>query len=173
MSKAKLKTQAVPAAQTRDEAEQAVHRMGGLQRELTRRETTLNDQVAKLKTEAETAARPLQDELVELQAKVQGFCEANRADLTNGGKTKTVLFGTGKVFWRARPASVSVRGVEAVIAYLKSNLKGRFIRTKEEIDKDAMLADKDAARLVPGIKIGSEGEDFVIEPLEVQLAAAS
>jgi phage host-nuclease inhibitor protein Gam len=172
MSRNKLKTTAVPAAQTREEAEAAVHRLGELRRELTRAETALNDEIAALKLAAETQAKPLQEEIAQLTARVQGYCEANRTELTNGGRTKTVIFATGEVKWRARPPSVSVRGVEAVIAYLKATLGGRFVRTKEEIDKEAMLADREAAALVPGVKIGSEGEDFVIEPLNVELAAA-
>lgn len=172
MSKNKLKTAAVPAAQTREEAEAAVHRLGELRRQLTRAETKLNDQVAKLKLEADAAAKPLQEEVAQLSARVQGFCEANRTELTNGGRTKTVIFATGEVKWRARPPSVSIRGVEAVIAYLKAQYQGRFVRTKEEIDKEAMLADRETASAIPGVKIGSEGEDFVIEPLNVELAAA-
>lgn len=172
MSRNKLKTAAVPAAQTREEAEAAVHRLGELRRQLTRAETELNDRVAELKLAAETAAKPLQEEVARLSAQVQGFCEANRTELTNGGRTKTVLFATGEVKWRARPPSVSVRGVEAVIACLKASFGGRFVRTKEEIDKEAMLADRETAAKVPGVKIGSEGEDFVIEPLNVELAAA-
>ncbi|MEW5687206.1 MAG: host-nuclease inhibitor Gam family protein [Pseudomonadota bacterium] len=173
MAKAKIKTMAAPAAQTREEAELAVARIGEVQRELTRQETVLNDQVAALKTAAEEAAKGLKLELTDLQARVQRFCEANRTELTNGGKTKTVLFATGEVKWRARPPSVSVRGAEAVIAFLKATMDGRFVRTKDEVDKEAMLADPDAARKVPGVKIGSEGEDFVIEPLAVQLAGAA
>jgi phage host-nuclease inhibitor protein Gam len=173
MSKKALKTPAVPAAQTRDEAERAVARIGELRRELTRRETMLNDAIAGAKAAAEEVARPLQDELKVLQVQVQGYCEANRAELTNGNRSKTVAFATGEVKWRARPPSVSVRGAEAVIAFLKATMGGRFVRTKEEVDKEAMLADRDTASLIPGVKIGSDGEDFVIEPLEVELAGAA
>ena len=47
-----------------------------------------------------------------------------------------------------------------------------FIRTKEEIDKDAVLNQKErfADGQVPGLKIVSGLEDFVIEPTEQELA---
>jgi phage host-nuclease inhibitor protein Gam len=173
MARPALKTIATPAAQSRQEAEAAVERIGANQRELTRIEADLNDEVSRLKAAAEERAKPLQDAIAADRGLVQLFCEANRGELTNAGKTKTVIFATGEVRWRARPPSVSIRGVAAVIALLKSNFGGRFVRTKEEIDKEAMLADPDTARQVPGVKIGSEGEDFVIEPFEVQLGGAA
>jgi phage host-nuclease inhibitor protein Gam len=173
MAKTTLKALAQPAAQTREEAEAAVARIGEISRELTRIGTLFNDRLAELKNLFEGDAKALQEELAALQAQVQLFCEANRAELTAGGKTKTVLFATGEVRWRTRPPSVSIRGAAQVLSYLKGVLDGRFVRTKEEIDKEAMLADQETARTIPGVKIGSEGEDFVIEPLEVELAGAA
>lgn len=46
----------------------------------------------------------------------------------------------------------------------------RFIRTKEEPNKEAMQAEPEVARQVAGISIGSVGEDFVVEPFEAVLA---
>ena len=47
-----------------------------------------------------------------------------------------------------------------------------FVRTKKEIDKDAILNQKErfSDGQVPGIKIVSGLEDFVIEPTEQELA---
>ncbi|HVY34853.1 MAG TPA: host-nuclease inhibitor Gam family protein [Caulobacteraceae bacterium] len=168
----KAKTKAAPAAQTRDEAESLVARIGEIQRELTRRDADLGDGVAKLKEAAERAAAPLKTELAQAQARVQGFCEANRAALTHGERTKTVQLATGKVSWRLRPPAVSVRGVEAIVSYLHSQGLVQFLRTKFEIDKEAMLKAPLQACLVPGVTIGSEGEDFVIEPFEAELVEA-
>ncbi|WP_210392333.1 host-nuclease inhibitor Gam family protein, partial [Neisseria sp. HMSC075C12] len=46
-----------------------------------------------------------------------------------------------------------------------------FVRTKKEIDKDAILNQKErfSDGQVPGIKIVSGLEDFVIEPTEQEL----
>lgn len=35
-----------------------------------------------------------------------------------------------------------------------------------------MLNNQDAARLVPGVTIGSAGENFMVEPFEAELEAA-
>jgi len=48
----------------------------------------------------------------------------------------------------------------------------KFIRVKEEVNKDAMLAEPDQAMKVPGVTIKSGGEDFIIEPLELKKGAA-
>jgi len=44
----------------------------------------------------------------------------------------------------------------------------RFLRVKEEINKDAMLAEQDLAQTITGVSI-SQGEDFVIVPFETEL----
>ncbi len=33
-----------------------------------------------------------------------------------------------------------------------------------------MLADRDNAKFIAGVSIGSDGEDFIVEPFEVELA---
>ena len=64
-----------------------------------------------------------------------------------------------------------VRGAEAVLERLRTLGLTRFIRVKEEVNKDAMLADPDAARAVDGVTI-VQAEEFAIEPHNVELAAA-
>jgi phage host-nuclease inhibitor protein Gam len=75
----------------------------------------------------------------------------------------------GENNWRRRPPKVSVRGMAVVLERLKSLGLKRFIRTKEEVNKEAMLAEPDVAASVDGINVGSEGEDFVITPFETDL----
>ena len=168
-TKTKIKARALPAAQTRQQAEAAIARIGVHQRELKRIEADLGDQVARCKADAEACAEPLKAQIASDQAMVQGWCEANRAEITAGGKVKFAVLNTGEVKWRLRPPRVSIRSVESVIAYLQDRMQGRFLRSKVEVDKDAILADPITAALIPGVSIGSEGEDFVIEPFDAGL----
>lgn len=170
MTKRKTKAPAAPAAQTREEVDQLIGRLGEIQRELQRQDADLGDVVAKAKQLAEERALPLKDELARAEAQVQGWCEANRTELTREGRTKTAEFTTGKISWRARPPKVSLRGVEAVVAYLLDNRLRKFLRISYEVDKEAMLKAPLEATKVPGVTIGSAGEDFIIEPFEGQLA---
>ncbi|MCF1744648.1 host-nuclease inhibitor Gam family protein [Paradevosia shaoguanensis] len=170
MAKAKTKGANLPVPQNREEAVSTVTDIGALNRDLARLEADMNDQLAAIKTEFEAKALPLKEAV---EAKTEGlkiWAEANRTSLTGGGKTKTVDLGTGLLRWRIRPTAVRLTGVEDVIERLKSLGFQRFLRTKEEVNKEAMLNEPDVARQVAGVRIGSAGEDFIVEPFETELS---
>lgn len=158
--------------QSRDEATAALARIGVAQRKLIRAKADLDDRVAKLKEAAETAATPLAEDVERLTEGLKIWAEANRTQLTGGDRTKTVNLGTGEIKWRIQPPRVTLRGsVEVIIDACRTLGLGRFVRVKEEISREAMLADADIARTIPGVSIGTEGEAFVVEPFEIDLAA--
>ncbi|EIF0163143.1 host-nuclease inhibitor Gam family protein, partial [Salmonella enterica] len=108
----------------------------------------------------------LKKDIDTLSKGVQGWCEAHRDELTQNGRTKTASLITGKVEWRNRPPSVGIRGVETVLETLRRLGLERFIRTKEEINKDAILSEPKAVEGVAGITVRSGVEDFAITPFE-------
>ncbi|OPX53964.1 host-nuclease inhibitor Gam family protein, partial [Oceanospirillum multiglobuliferum] len=62
---------------------------------------------------------------------------------------------------------------DAVMALLEANpALARFVRTKKEVNKDAVLNEPEffAANPVPGIKIVQGKEFFVIEPHNQEVA---
>lgn len=154
--------------QTREQVTQAILQIGLDQREKLRIETAMNDEIAAIKTKYEAQAAPLNGSIGQLQAGVQIWCEAHRAQLTNDGKVKTVNFGAGEVRWRMTPSSVTLKKVEAVLKALREKGLARFIRTKEEVNKEQILAEPDAVKAIAGITI-SQHEEFVIEPFETKL----
>lgn len=169
MKKAKSKALSrVP--QSRDDAVFAVGRIGTLRREIAARKAAADEQIKNVGEQVEDALAPLAAELAEHEAGLQAWCEARRMELTGDGKVKFHDFGTGRVSWRLRPAKVTIRGIEAVIEGCKALGLKKFLRTKVEINKDAMLADADKARQIAGVSISSEGEDFAIEPAEIDTA---
>jgi phage host-nuclease inhibitor protein Gam len=173
MTRARSKTRGVnlPVPQSRDQAAASIRRIGELTRELTRREADMNDALARIKAQCEQAAEPLREEVKGLTEGLKTWAEANRVALTDGGRVKFADLGTGVLRWRLRPPKVSLpRDVAAVIERLRALNLPQFVRTKEEVDREAMLADPEAARRVPGVRIASEGEDFVVEPFEAELA---
>lgn len=172
-TKTRIKQPAIAAAQDRAEVTAHIRRIGDLQREVKRLETEAGDKKAAIEEEYAALAAPYCQEILALSESVAAFCEAHKDELTEQGKTKTVDFVTGLVKWRIRPPSVKVTGVAAVLAWLKDKTAyAQFVRTKHEIDKDAILNQKErfADGQVPGIKIVSGVEDFVIEPTEQELA---
>ena len=163
----KLKAKAqIYACSSREQAQKDISMIGLLQREHGRISGELNDRISAL-TEAEAPRlKELQDRIGMLQAGVQTWCEANREQICGKGKTANLI--TGEVNWRQRPPSVRVTGEESVIDLLKRMTLGRFVRAKEAINKEAILLEPAAVAGVPGIKIITGVEDFVITPFEVE-----
>lgn len=173
--KARAKTQAAePVCQSKDEVIDAVGRIGELQRMRTRVETEFNDQVAALKETFGDAVTVMDAEIVALTKQVQGWCNAHRAELTDGGKTKTVALPTGEVRWRLAPPSVKIKGVAAALDFMRAATQRfeHFLRLKVEIDKEAMLRDPELAITVPGVTIAQD-EAFEILPAEIALESVA
>ncbi|EEC7218715.1 TPA: host-nuclease inhibitor Gam family protein, partial [Escherichia coli] len=64
------------------------------------------------------------------------------------------------------PSCSVSRDVEGVIEMLRRMGLERFIRTKEEVNKQAVLADPDAVKGIAGIKVNKGTENFEVEPFE-------
>lgn len=170
-TKTRIKTPAVAVAvpQNREQAALAIALIGTLNRELARCTADMNDELALVKERYEQTAEPKRLRIEALTEGIKTWAEANRDSLTQGGKTKTAALTTGEVLWRLRPASVRVTGAEAVLDLLRRMGLSRFVRTKEEVNKEAILNEPAAVAAVPGISI-QQGEDFVVVPFETGLA---
>lgn len=168
MAKVKKSQAARWVCQSREMTMEAIRALGDARRELTRLETHINDQVAQVTDQHKQEVEALQQRIETLSSGIQIWCEANRAQLLEGGGKEANLI-TGLVRWRQRPPSVSIRGVDKVLEALRTLGLQRFIRTKEEPNKEAMLADPKAVQAVPGLSIVSGVEDFIVEPFEVEV----
>lgn len=156
--------------QTREDAAGDIKTIGDLNREVARLETEMNDKIAEITESYKDKFAPLQERIKTLSNGVQYWSEANRDQITNGGKTKTANLVTGEVSWRVRNPSVKVTGVDSVLQNLRIHGLERFIRIKEEINKEAILNEKSAVAGIAGIKVISGVEDFVITPFEQDAA---
>ncbi len=122
--------------QSRDAVVCDIRRIGDLQREAARLETEMNDAIAEITEKYASQIAPLKTGIETLSKGVQGWCEANRDELTNGGKVKTANLVTGDVSWRQRPPSVSIRGVDAVMETLERlGLQRLFARNRKSTRK--------------------------------------
>lgn len=151
---------------SQDDLIACIARIGELEREKLRMTADADDKITSIKQTLGHAVEPLTGEIEAVQRAVQAYAETNRDKLTNGGKSKTIPFTTGEIGWRQRPPSVSVRAADTVIETLKKLGLGRFIRTKEEVSKEAILAEPDAARGIAGLTINSGIEDFFVVPYD-------
>lgn len=164
----KTKTPALPepALHSREDCAAFIQRLGNLQRDLIRTETLMNDEIAAATAFHQPRIDALKAEIAAKHAAIQAWAEANRRALTGEGKSKTVNLVTGTIQWRQRPPSVAVKGAEAVVAVLKRLGLGRFVRVKEEVNKEAVLAEPAAVAEVPGLVVNTGVEDFVVSPFE-------
>lgn len=168
--KTRIKAEAVDhwTPTTQEEAAEAIREIGFHQSERARLQASMNDALQKTRADFEADARPHAERMAELMKGVQLYCEAHRQALTKDGRTKTVPFASGEVSWRLRPASIVVRGADQVIGWLKAQGWTKFVRTKEEVDKEALGRELELAIKVPGLSV-SQREDFVVKPFETKL----
>lgn len=174
MAKKRMKTKAAPIAIPRDQAqaEQLLGDIGHLQRQVARIEHNMNDALASVKDKFEKAAQPLNDQIETKFQALHIWAEANREDLLKG-RSKTAKLSTGEIQWRTTPPAVKIpkKITEAVIANLKTIGLGDLVRTKEEINKEAILADPKRVDGVRGITI-DQHEEFVAKPFESEIEKA-
>ena len=151
-----------------DEAAEFLRQIGEEQRAIDKVQSHLNTKVDELKTKAMADVNPHQKKISELVEGLFAFAEAHRDELTDGDRRKTVELPTGTFGWRITPPAVLLRNVKSILERLKSLGLKRFIRTKEEIDKKAILRELDVAITVKGVSI-SQHEEFVVKPAELKV----
>ena len=163
---------AVP--QSKNDCAESIRLIGDLQRDFERQRAAMNDKIAAVTQEYQPGLASLTERIISLQGGVQAWCEAHRVDLCGEadklGKTANLV--TGEVSWRQRPPSVSIRGADTVLETLLRMGLGRFVRVKNEPNKEAMLNEPDAVRGIAGITIVSGVEDFIVVPFEAPAQAA-
>ena len=150
--------------QTQDEVMMAIKQIGDLEREQVRLTTLQADEKAAVDEKYTTELTALKEQVKPLQKAVQAYCESRRLELTNGGKQKTAYFTTGEVQWRTKPPAVLAKGIDGILESLRNLGLFRFIRTKEELNKEAVLAEPEVARSISVVTIREGVEEFVIKP---------
>ena len=163
--KTRLKRPAGRVPQSREEVIANIRALGDVQRELARTQADMNDEIAAVTEVFAGDIEAARTRITELQEGIQAWCEAHRSELCPG-RTKTANLTTGEVSWRQRPPSVVVRGKEAVIDALRNFGLHHFVRTIEEVNKEAILAEPAAVAGIAGITVNTGVEDFVITPFE-------
>lgn len=166
--KTKLPAAVVVVPQSKGDCAQQIKTLGDVQRTFERARAAMNDEIAAVTQRYQPELELLDMRASALALGIQTWCEAHRATLCEGGG-KTANLVTGEVSWRQRPPSVRITGAEAVIETLKRMQLERFVRSKEEPNKEAMLNEPEAVRGIAGISIVSGVEDFGIAPFGVEV----
>lgn len=184
------KKPAVAAPQGWAEANALLEEYGDISNSLVRIEADLDAAVAKARKPFDDLATPLQERADAIFEGLELYADANRKTLTEDGKTKTVKMAAGAFGWRTCPPSVAIesklkakdviKNILALVARLfkaeeKENRKlaetaRGFIRFKQEVNREAMLAAPELAAKVKGVSIVTDSEEFWIDPTQAELA---
>lgn len=119
---------------TWNDVDQALQRIGELDRELVMIEAGSNEQIDTIKARAKEDSAPLTTEKLRLEAAMKEFCEANRAEFA---KVKTREMTFGSVGFRLS-SRIVIKRIADTLQALKDFDLLHCIRIKEECDKEAM-----------------------------------
>ncbi len=172
MAKAKQAkaTKTAPAIRTQEEAELVLSELGTIQRAVKAVELEMNDKMSVLKAKYEAEAQPMNAAIEEKTAMLYDWAEENKALILRDG-SKTAKLATGELSWRTTPPAVRFKSADTVVDNLKRLGLERFVRTKEEPNKEAILTEPDAVKGVAGITI-TQSEMFVAKPFESEIERA-
>jgi phage host-nuclease inhibitor protein Gam len=142
-----------------DDANLALKEMGILERELEGIDAEAQKQCGAIKEKAAKEGEPIRDRILELSTALGAFTEYNKADIFPKDR-KTIELTFGVIGFRQ---TTSIHVKKSTLELLQKLNLQRFIRVKEEPDKEAMreltdeaLAQVDAVRKVK--------DDFFAEP---------
>ncbi|MDA8597023.1 host-nuclease inhibitor Gam family protein [Candidatus Pacebacteria bacterium] len=153
------KGQSVSIPQNRAEAASLLKKLGELHTKVAAIQLELNRKLQALADEAEKNGGALVSESEATMAALERFAAENKEELL-GDEARSFTLGNGTAGWREHPAKVNIRDTEKVLAAIK-RLGLPFIRTVEEIDKKAMLANQETAKSIDGVSIG-QAETFYV-----------
>ncbi|MEW6708285.1 MAG: host-nuclease inhibitor Gam family protein [Candidatus Riflebacteria bacterium] len=172
MARTKTETnKQIPA--NRQDLVDKIAELGRQERLRAKIEVEMNNAITKIKQRYEEEVDPVNQAIKAISSGITAYCEVHRDELTDGGKVKTVNLPSGTICWRKCPPSVRLTAPDNVIKLLKVKGLARFVRIKEEVNKDLILSEPAAVTGVKGITIVKEKEELSIEPFEVKLEAIS
>lgn len=149
-----------------DDVNSAMKRFAELNVKKKALENEQNTRIDAVKKETSLQAEELLKEIDLIKKEITRFAEQHRDEFTQK-RTKVLTFG--KISFRYT-SWVWVQDVKSAIKSLKSFAMDKYLRVKEELDKDALL-DADPKLLAKcGIQLRS-GDKITIEPDYVKLAA--
>ncbi len=160
----------VVVPKNREEAAEFVRRVGDAQRELKRIAADAQGRIVAIQEKVGKEAQPHQERIDRFVDGLFLFFDTNRAELTESGKRKSVDLATGTIGEHTNPHKVDLtEKTEVVLENLrKLNLGEQFIRSIEEVNREAMLKSEESRTLaatVKGVKVVQVVE-FRVKPSE-------
>jgi phage host-nuclease inhibitor protein Gam len=147
----------VKKIETIEDANLVLKEIGLLESELNAIDIKAHKAVAEIKTDAANRGEAMRKRVAELSGLLGAFAEYNKEDLFRDRKSVQLSFG---VFGYRKSTSISVK--KTTLELLKKLGLEKYIRVKEEPDKDAMAGlDDEALRQADAVR--KVKDDFFCE----------
>jgi phage host-nuclease inhibitor protein Gam len=152
----------IPAS--RAEAEAVLRRIAEVKLEETALKAEMDEQLTRTRKQYEARLAKLQDQLLRMLESLRAWAEAHPEEF-GGRRSLEMLHGT--LGWRLTPPALRpVRGFTwgAVFSRLKELGKWEYIRTKEEPNREALLAARETENLRELYLEVVQRDEFYVEP---------
>jgi len=142
---------------TLDEVNLVLKEIGLLEKELEGIDTEAHKEIAEIKAAAAKRGETIRKRIVDASARIGAYAEYNRDELFKDKKTVQLSFGS---FGYRKSTSISVK--KTTLELLKKLKLDKYIRVKEEPDKEAM-SDLDDDTLSQVDSVRKIKDDFFCE----------
>lgn len=147
-----------------DEVDDALREVGTITVEIHRAEANLNERIEDIRKQFDESTKAIIERKILLEKNLEQFCKLNR-DEFEPTKTRELTFGT--VSFRLSPPRLApLHGFTwaAVLHILKKMKLVEFIRTREDVDRDAIKAAQLSAAKLAAYGLGErQDENFYYE----------
>ena len=154
----------------------AIAEIARLNSEIKSLEDTANQVISEIQQKLAEQIEPLKQEIKKISLSIKRYTDDNREKLFKEGE-KTIKLETGDISYRSAGKAVGVNSsVKLIESILEQNnlLEARnkfvkkmdkvFLRTKLELNKDAILAKPESAKQITGVDVVDGAESFYIKP---------
>ena len=176
---AKEKTTAIAVLDYQfEDLPKAVQRIADLGREKETISNEYDSKISELQAELASKVDEIDSEIKQVAQSIKSFMDKNKVKYISEDK-KTLRLETGDLSYRSGKPSVKTKNSDKLVNSIleKNNLiklkdqfqkKARacFLRTKIELDKEAILSSPEAAKKVTGVEIDKGVESFYIKPYQ-------
>jgi phage host-nuclease inhibitor protein Gam len=140
---------------------------------LAKKEAEMNQKINKIKEEFDEKTKELRYVIDTTSGEIEAFCNNNKKDFEKN-RSKEYQFGT--IGFRTSPPKVAILNrkynTKTVLELIKRVFKSAYIRVKEDLDKESILADYSQKKLDDsklasvGLKIDQDEQFYITAKYE-------
>ena len=163
-NRVKSNTPRINIPSTREEAEEVVREITEYKLRERQLKVEMDTEITAIKENYEARLATVSDRLTPLVQEIQAWAESHPAEFCD---KKSLELLHGVIGWRITPPALkTLRGFTwaAVVDRLKVLGRGEFLRVKEEVNKDSLLAVRESENLKTFGCQAVQEDEFYVEP---------